>query len=152
MDNNNKAQNYMRLVIPGKSVNEAFSRAVVGAFAVQLDVTVDELADIKTAVSEAVTNSIIHGYSDKKGEVVIECKILGDVVDVTIIDYGKGIKDIETAMRPLYTSCPDDERSGMGFTVMQSFMDEVEVSSEVGKGTTVHMTKRIGQNGGAEEI
>ena len=106
MDNNNKAQNYMRLVIPAKSVNEAFSRAVVGAFAVQLDVTVDELADIKTAVSEAVTNSIIHGYADKKGEVVMECKILGDVVDVKIIDYGKGIKDIETAMRPLYTSCP----------------------------------------------
>ena len=83
---------------------------------------------------------------------MIECKILGDVVDVKIIDYGKGIKDIETAMQPLYTSCPDDERSGMGFTVMQSFMDEVEVSSEVGKGTTVHMTKRIGRSGGVEEI
>lgn len=139
--------NYMNLEIPSRTSNEAFARAAVGAFAAQLDLTVEEMADIKTAVSEAVTNSIIHGYPNGGGTVKIHCETVlgaGERFEVVITDTGCGIKDIQKAMQPLYTTAADDERSGMGFTVMQSFMDSLEVSSEAGKGTEVKMIKNIG--------
>ena len=140
-------QNYMKLEIPSKSANEAFARAAVGAFAAQTDLNIDELADIKTSVSEAVTNSIIHGYRDVPGVIYIECEIRAGknvVIDITVRDRGRGIVNVERAMEPLFTTAPDDERSGMGFTVMQSFMDTLDVESEKGKGTTVRMSKYIG--------
>lgn len=138
--------NYMRLEFPSKSRNESFARSAVGVFAAQLDLTCEELADIKTAVSEAVTNAIVHGYADTKGTVEVVCRLDGNVIEVTVIDTGKGIADIELAMQPLYSGTPDEDRSGMGFTVMESFMDTLKVDSEPGKGTTVIMTKEIGMN------
>lgn len=134
-------ENEMKVEFPSKSENESFARVVVAAFASQLDPTLDELQDVKTAVSEAVTNAIIHGYEEKMGTVKIECKIQGNVLTVEIIDDGEGIEDLELARQPLYTSKPDMERSGMGFTVMESFMDGLEVESERGKGTRVKMKK-----------
>ncbi len=136
-------KNYMKLEVPAKSCNEAFVRAVVGAFSAQLDLNIEDLADIKTAVSEAVTNSIVHGYRDMKGVVKISAKIIGDMVEIEITDNGVGIENIGQAMQPLYTSKPDGERSGMGFTVMQTFMDELNVESKYGMGTTVTMKKKI---------
>ncbi len=136
-------ENYMKLEIPAKSCNEAFVRATVAAFAVQLDLSIEEMADIKTAVSEAVTNSIVHGYADMKGVVTIVCRIADNAIEIEISDNGVGIEDIDKAMQPLYTSRPDCDRSGMGFTVMQTFMDELEVRSEVGEGTTVVMRKCV---------
>lgn len=136
--------NYIRIEFPSKSCNEAFARAVAGAFASQLDVTVEELADIKTAVSEAVTNAIVHGYSGIRGIVELKCRITGKTIEVTVSDKGRGIADIALAMQPLYSGSEDEERSGMGFTVMQSFMDTLHVDSEVGRGTTVVMTKSVG--------
>lgn len=138
--------NYMRLEFPSKSRNESFARSAVGVFAAQLDLTCEELADIKTAVSEAVTNAIVHGYADTKGTVEVVCRLDGNVIEVTVIDTGKGIEDIELAMQPLYSGTPDEDRSGMGFTVMESFMDTLKVDSEPGRGTTVIMTKEIGMN------
>ncbi len=135
--------NEMKLEFSSKTCNEAFARIAVAAFVSQLDPTIDELSDIKTAVSEAVTNSIIHGYSDTDGIVKIEAKIYLDTVQIEIIDNGKGIEDVEMAMRPLYTSKPDLERSGMGFTIMESFMDEIRVESALGFGTKVFMKKKI---------
>lgn len=135
--------NEMKLEVISKSNNEAFARIAVAAFASQLDPTIEELADIKTAVSEAVTNSIIHGYEDKQGMVCIECRIQGDTIFIEISDNGKGIDNIEMAKEPLYTSKPDLERSGMGFTIMDSFMDELKVESVVGLGTKVSMKKKI---------
>lgn len=127
-----------------KSENEGFARVAVAAFVSQLDPTIDELADIKTAVSEAVTNSIIHGYENKKeGIIRIEAAINDNEVSITIIDNGRGIKDVEQAREPLYTSRPDLERSGMGFTVMETFMDSLNVESEYGKGTRVIMKKKF---------
>lgn len=137
-------ENYMKLEVPAKSSNESFVRAAVAAFSVQLDLSVEELSDIKTAVSEAVTNSIVHGYSDMKGVVKILCKVIDSVFEIEVTDFGVGIEDIGQAMQPLYTSRPDCERSGMGFTVMQTFMDELYVESVQGEGTTVRMRKRIG--------
>ncbi len=141
-------KNYMKLEIPSKSVNEAFARAAVGAFAAQTDLNVEELADIKTSVSEAVTNSIIHGYRNERGIIYIECGLSEKdgkcMIEVTVRDEGCGIADIEKAMEPLFTTAADEERSGMGFTVMQSFMDSLKVTSEPGTGTTVTMTKQIG--------
>lgn len=139
-------ENYMKLEFPSKSQNEAFARAAVGAFAAQLDLTCEELADIKTAVSEAVTNSIVHGYPLKRGMVEIECRISGNQIEITVTDQGKGIEDIELAMQPLYSGSPDEDRSGMGFTVMESFMDTLQVQSAVDQGTAVTMTKRIGMD------
>ena len=139
-------ENYMKLEFPSKSQNESFARAAVGVFASQLDLTCEELADIKTAVSEAVTNAIIHGYPDTKGIVKILCRIIGEKIEVTVTDTGRGIEDIELAMQPLYSGTPDEDRSGMGFTVMESFMDSLEVKSQPNTGTTVIMTKRIGTN------
>ena len=127
-----------------RSENEGFARVAVAAFVSQLDPTIDELADIKTAVSEAVTNSIIHGYENKKeGIIRIEAAINDNEVSITIIDNGRGIKDVEQAREPLYTSRPDLERSGMGFTVMETFMDSLNVESEYGKGTRVIMKKKL---------
>ena len=135
--------NEMKLEIKSKSCNEAFARIAVAAFVSQLDPTIEELADIKTAVSEAVTNSIIHGYGDKEGIIHIKCKLTNRVAEIEIIDYGKGIENIEMAKQPLYTSNPNMDRSGMGFTIMENFMDEMEVESIVGMGTKVYMKKEI---------
>ena len=139
MSNNNE----MTVKFDALSVNEAFARVCVSAFLMPLDPSVSELTDIKTAVSEAVTNAIIHGYNEKEGEVTIHCKISGDIVYIDIVDEGIGIDNIDKAKKPLYTTKPDMERSGMGFTVMEAFMDEVEVISELGKGTTVYLSKKI---------
>ena len=127
------------------SSNEGFARVAVGAFVAELNPTVDELADIKTAVSEAVTNCIIHGYEQKEGSIWISCRIEGRQVEISVEDTGKGIKNIEQAREPLFTTKPELERSGMGFAFMEAFMDEVEVISEPWKGTSVIMRKTIGE-------
>lgn len=136
-----KIDNEMKLEFLSKSQNESFARSVVAAFAAQLDPTIEELSEIKTAVSEAVTNCIIHGYEYEQGLVTIICRIIGNMVEVEISDKGKGIEDVELARQPLYTSKPELERSGMGFTVMETFMDEVMIFSEAGKGTKIIMRK-----------
>lgn len=137
--------NEMKLEFVSKPENEAFARITVSAFVSQLDPTIDEIADIKTAVSEAVTNSIIHGYDDEEGTVKIEAKIFKNTVEIEISDTGKGIENIKQAMKPLYTSKPNMERSGMGFTIMESFMDDLKVESSLGFGTKVTMRKKIGE-------
>ncbi len=139
-------ENYMEIKFPAKSRNEAFARAVAGAFAAQLDPTCEELADIKTAVSEGVTNAIVHGYGGGAGQVEMVCSICQGVLSVKIIDTGIGIENISLAMQPLYSSVSGEERSGMGFTVMESFMDTLTVESEPGQGTTLTMTKEIGRD------
>lgn len=136
-------ENEMQLKFISKSNNEAFARISVAAFVAQLDPTVEEISDIKTAVSEAVTNSIIHGYEDSEGEVIVNCKISGETITIEVSDSGKGIENIEEARKPLYTSKPNLERSGMGFTIMESFMDEMKIESIVGLGTKVTMKKII---------
>ena len=133
--------NEMKLEFMSKSSNEAFARVVAAAFVSQLDPTLEEIADIKTAVSEAVTNAIIHGYENHAGNVILKGMLFSNSVEIIVSDEGKGIDNIELARQPMYTSKPDMERSGMGFTVMESFMDSVEVISEPGKGTTVRMFK-----------
>ncbi|ALS27705.1 anti-sigma F factor [Paenibacillus cisolokensis] len=136
--------NRMMLTFSARSENESFARVAVAAFVSQLDPTMEELNDLKTAVSEAVTNAIIHGYDgDPDGMVTIEVAIEGDTVSIVVIDKGRGIEDLELARQPLYTSKPELERSGMGFTIMENFMDRFEVSSEPGQGTQIAMTKRI---------
>lgn len=135
--------NEMKLEFISKSTNEAFARIAVAAFVSQLDPTIEELADIKTAVSEAVTNAIIHGYEDKQGIVKIKSKLKENQIIIEISDQGKGIENINMAKEPLYTTKPNLERSGMGFTIMESFMDSMEVESIVGLGTKVTMTKII---------
>ena len=137
-------ENKVRVEFLAKSENESFARIAVAALVAQLDPTVDELADIKTAVSEAVTNSIIHGYQNDETKVVcMEIKINDDEVEVIVIDEGVGIEDIEVAKEPLYTSRPELERSGMGFTVMETFMDSLIIESNKGCGTKVIMKKKI---------
>lgn len=136
-------KNRMKLEILSKSSNEAFARVVVGAFAAQLDLTIEELADIKTVVSEAVTNCIIHAYENDIGIIKIEACLYLNIIEIEISDMGKGIENIELAREPLYTTKPDFERSGMGFTIMESFMDEFKVESVVGIGTKVSMKKII---------
>lgn len=133
--------NMMKIEFISKSQNESFARVAVAAFVSQLDPTIEELTDVKTAVSEAVTNAIIHGYEGEEGLVRIQTEIQGNEVTIIITDEGKGIEDIIKAKEPLYTSRPDLERSGMGFTVMETFMDSLEVKSERGKGTTIIMKK-----------
>ena len=135
--------NRMRIEFLSKSENEAFARVAVAAFASQLDPTIEEISDVKTAVSEAVTNSIIHGYQNGGGNIVIEVYIEGTELTISIIDNGIGIEDLELAMQPLYTSRPDLERSGMGFTVMETFMDSLKVESNKGKGTKIVMKKKF---------
>lgn len=136
-------ENKMKLEVLSKSNNEAFARITVAAFAAQLDLTIEELADIKTVVSEAVTNCIIHGYENKEGIIKIEAKLFANSIEIEISDNGKGIENIELAKEPLYTTKPDLERSGMGFTIMESFMDELKVESILGIGTKVTMKKLI---------
>jgi len=141
----NAYENEMKLEFTSKSSNEAFARITVASFAAQLDPTVEEISDIKTAVSEAVTNSIIHGYENKEGTVTIIAKLFANSIEIEIIDIGKGIENIEQAREPLYTSKPELERSGMGFTIMESFMDEVKIESKLGEGTKIIMKKMIKQ-------
>ena len=137
-----KANNEVTLAFPSRSSNEGFARAAVSCFAAQMDPTLNELEDIKTAVSEAVTNAIVHAYPDTLGRVVVKAKILEDnVLEVTVRDWGRGIEDVEQARQPLYTT-GGEERSGMGFTIMESFMDKVTVRSAPGKGTRVTMRRR----------
>ena len=136
-------ENEMKLEFLSKSSNEAFARITVAAFAAQLDPTIEELADIKTAVSEAVTNCIIHGYENRIGIVKIHAQLIQGEIKIEIADNGKGIENIEMAKEPLYTTKPNLERSGMGFTIMESFMDSMEVESIVGLGTKVTMKKKI---------
>ena len=134
-------KNYMKLEFLSKSNNESFARVVVAAFASQLDPTIEELSDIKTAVSEAVTNAIIHGYEYNEGIVIIEGIIEKNKIEIIVKDKGKGIDDVDRAMEPFYTSRPELERSGMGFTVMETFMDDLSVESHPGYGTVVKMVK-----------
>ncbi len=136
-----KPINEMALEFLSKSNNEAFARVTAAAFVSQLDPTLEEISDVKTAVSEAVTNAIIHGYEGKTGYVRMECRLYINSVMITISDKGKGISDIEQARQPLFTSRPDLERSGMGFTIMETFMDKVEITSEPGEGTSITMYK-----------
>ncbi len=135
--------NEMMMKFKGIPENERFARASTAIFISPLNPTLSELNDIKTAVSEAVTNAIIHGYENNPGEVFMGCTIKSNTVYIKIEDKGKGIENIEKAMSPLYTTKPDLGRSGLGFTVMESFMDKINVSSEIGKGTIVEMTKTI---------
>lgn len=138
-----KGENYIKLEFPSKSANEGFARAAVAAFALQLDPNLEELGDIKTAVSEAVTNAIVHAYPDAFGTVYLKARIVSqDTLEVTVKDRGCGIEDVDRAKQPLFTT-GGDERSGMGFTIMDSFMDSMRVRSRPGAGTTVTMTKRI---------
>ena len=137
--------NELRVEFTSKSQNESLARVIAAAFVSQLDPTLEELADVRTAVSEAVTNAIIHGYEGKAGIVYMECRLNGSTAEICIEDKGNGIDDIEQAMQPLYTSKPELERSGMGFTVMQSFMDELKVYSVKGEGTKVVMRKTFGE-------
>ena len=139
----NMYDNKMKLEFISKSTNEAFARITVASFASQLDPSIEEISDIKTAVSEAVTNSIVHGYEDRIGIINLKCKIKNREVTIEISDNGKGIENIEMAKQPLYTSKPNLERSGMGFTIMESFMDELNVESVLGVGTKVTMKKKI---------
>ena len=140
-----KFGNYMTLEFPSKSSNESFARTAVACFAAQLDPNLEELGDIRTAVSEAVTNCIVHAYPDRLGPIVLRCRILKDnTLDIVIKDKGVGISDLEQARRPSFTTGGID-RSGMGFTIMESFMTSFEVASEPGKGTTVHMRRKIRQ-------
>ncbi|MGI6318685.1 MAG: anti-sigma F factor [Firmicutes bacterium] len=136
---------YMMLEVPAKSENESFVRVVIAAFAARLDPTLEELNEVKTAVSEAVTNSIIHAYEDDRGIIKISAYVDERQLTVEIYDSGKGIEDIARAREPLYTEKPELERSGMGFTIMENFMDEVIVESAPGKGTAVKMSKVFGR-------
>ena len=138
-----KPQNSILIKFPSRSANEGFARTAAACFAAQLDPTLDELGDIKTAVSEAVTNCIVHAYPDSIGEIVLKAYIYEDnTVEITVKDRGCGIEDVEQARKPMYSTGGND-RSGMGFTIMESFMDTLRVKSAVGKGTTVTMKKRI---------
>ena len=136
-------KNQMSLEFSALSQNESFARVAVGSFFVQLNPTLEELADVKTAVSEAVTNCIIHGYEGEIHKIEVACRLQGRELFVDVTDEGVGIPDVEKAMEPMFTTKPEKDRSGMGFTFMEAFMDEVSVESQVGKGTTVHMKKII---------
>lgn len=139
-----KVLNEMKIQFPSKSCNESFARVSVAAFVSMLDPTIDEIADIKTAVSEAVTNSIVHGYKDKLGIVYINAKIYDkNKIEIKIKDKGCGIEDINKAMEPMFTTCTTGERSGLGFAVMESFMDKIKVTSKIDKGTTVTLQKTL---------
>ncbi len=149
---NKITDNEVKLEFLSKSNNEAFARISVAAFVSQLDPTIEEISDIKTAVSEAVTNAIVHGYEDKMGIVTVICKIHENEVYIEISDSGKGIENVEMAKQPLFTTRPNLERSGMGFTIMESFMDELNVQSILGLGTKVTMKKKIKQTEEVEDM
>ncbi|ARU63165.1 anti-sigma F factor [Tumebacillus avium] len=135
--------NFMELKFASRSQNESFARVSVAAFISQLDPTLEELTEIKTVVSEAVTNAIIHGYEEQDGQVLITCAIVDGTIELVIEDNGRGIEDVEEARQPLFTSKPELERSGMGFTIMENFMDAIEVTSRPGVGTRVRLVKRL---------
>ena len=139
--------NEMQLIFLSRSENEVFARNVVAAFALPLNPTLSELSDVKTAVSEAVTNCIVHGYRNAEGWITVRCVIEGEKLHIEISDGGTGIEDLEKALTPFYTTLPEEERSGMGFTIMQTFMTDFSVRSERGKGTTVTMCKDFGARG-----
>lgn len=139
--------NEIKFTMPSLSVNESTARAVVSSFLIQADPTVEELSDIRTAVSEAVTNAVVHAYRNVKGNIELVVKLLaGREVYIRIKDRGCGIEDVEQAMQPLFTTAPEEERSGLGFSVMSSFMDKLNVKSSSGKGTTVTMRKRLAKH------
>lgn len=140
-----KNTNEMELVFDSRPVNEGFARVSVAAFMTQLNPTLEEVSDVKTAISEAVTNALIHGYDGKVKKIMIRCWIEGQTLYVEIRDEGKGIENVEKAMEPLFTTRPELDRSGMGFAFMEAFMDNVYVESELGKGTLVRMKKTIGK-------
>ena len=140
-----KMLNQVKITFAGRSVNESFARAALAAFLVQLDPTVPQLADIKTAVSEAVTNAVIHGYENAVKSIYIRCRTEGKTLYLEIEDKGKGIEDVKQAMEPLFTTKPELDRSGMGFSFMEAFMDRLEVTSVPGQGTVVKMQKTIGE-------
>ena len=145
-----KPENSMSVEFPSRSANEALARAVVACFAAQLDPTLDELGDIKTAVSEAVTNCIVHAYRDTIGPITVRCRVLPDnVLDIVVKDKGCGIADVAAARKPMFTT-GGEERSGMGITIMESFMTSLRVTSRPGKGTSVHMKRRIVRRGQAD--
>ena len=133
----------LKMQIQSKADNEAFARAAVAAFITRINPTLEEINDVKTAVSEAVTNVVVHGYDSEEGIISLNVQIDNNTVTITVEDYGKGIDDVKRAREPLYTTKPDEERSGMGFTFMEIFMDELTVESAIGKATTVHMSKII---------
>lgn len=135
--------NEMTIIFDSRPTNEALVRVAVASFCTQLNPTLEEVSDLKTAVSEAVTNCIIHGYEGEVHKIQVDCRLSGQELTVDVIDHGVGIADIQKAMEPMFTTKPDKDRSGMGFTFMEAFMDEVLVESEVGRGTTVHMKKII---------
>ncbi len=137
--------NFMQVKFKSLSVNEGFARVCVASFCVQLNPSVDELSDIKTAVSEAVTNCVVHAYPKRTGMITLTCEIENDLVKIIISDEGVGIKDINKAREPFYTTKPDEDRTGMGFAVMESFMDKIEVTKNESKGTTVTLYKQISQ-------
>ena len=141
----NGMTNEMKLEFDSRSANEAFARVTVASFMTQLNPTLEEVSDVKTAVSEAVTNAVIHGYQGGEGTITLEVSVEEDVLTVLVQDEGVGIRDVAKAMEPMYTTAPDGERSGMGFSFMEAFMDEVQVESEPGKGTIVRMKKIIGR-------
>jgi len=137
-------RNHMGIEFAALSQNEAFARVAVASFISQMDITMEEMEEIKTVVSEAVTNSIIHGYDENpEGIVRIRVALEEDLIELVIEDEGKGIEDVEQAMQPLYTTKPELERSGMGFTIMENFMDSIEVATSLGKGTKIRLTKRL---------
>ena len=135
--------NEMTIIFDSRPANEALARVAVASFCTQLNPTLEEVSDLKTAVSEAVTNCIIHGYEGEVHKIQVDCRLSEQELTVDVIDHGVGIADIQKAMEPMFTTKPDKDRSGMGFTFMEAFMDEVLVESEVGRGTTVHMKKII---------
>lgn len=137
--------NEMKLEFDSRSCNEGFARVAVAAFMTQMNPTLEEVADVKTALSEAVTNSVVHGYEGEVKKIVVECQIEGDELQIAVKDEGCGIENVKQAMEPLFTTKPDAERSGMGFSFMEAFMDEIRVESSPGKGTQVFMKKKIGQ-------
>ena len=145
MEASNTQNNEMEIRFDSRSEDEGFARVSVASFLTQLNPTVEEVADVKTAVSEAVTNAIIHGYEQRVETVRIHCSIENQLFTVEISDRGKGIANVEKAMEPMFTTKPEDDRSGMGFSFMEAFMDSVEVESKVGEGTSVKMTKTIGK-------
>ena len=139
------ATNEMMIEFDGRPGNESFARVAVAAFCTQLNPTLEEVADVKTALSEAITNAIIHGYENEVHKIRLECKVENRSISIKVTDWGKGIENIEKAMEPLYTTKPELDRSGMGFAFMEAFMDELQVESKPGKGTTVFMKKNIGR-------
>lgn len=142
-----QCENRMKLEFDSRSANEGFARVAVAAFLSQMNPTLEEVADVKTALSEAVTNSIVHGYEGKVETILVECRICGQELFIMVEDHGCGIENVEKAMEPLFTTKPDSERCGMGFAFMEAFMDEVQVESTLGEGTKVYLKKRIGRGG-----